>query len=220
MEERKPIGSMSGRETDPAGTPGRRLSTQEFAGLLERESRCLWTVAAGVLGDPSEAEDVLQEAALMALGKLEQFDRATDFAAWMGRFVRNVALNQMRKRGRRRTHAFAPEAMMELSGEGIGRNGRAPGGESGGLPVDLRGELRPGQEDFDDLVLEGLRELNPIPRAALLLRTVLGLSYREVARVLEIPEGTAMSHVHRARKSLREHLEGPGARNRLTGGAS
>ena len=74
------------------------------------------------------------------------------------------------------------------------------------LPVNGNGELAPDQSAFDDRVLAGLHELSEPQRACLLLRTVLDLSYREVASTLEIPEGTAMSHVHRARQTLREKL--------------
>ena len=77
-------------------------------------------------------------------------------------------------------------------------------------PVNEAGELLQDQEAFDDQVLHGLRGLGPDQRAALLLRTVLGLGYREIAGALEIPEGTAMSHVHRAREALRRRLESVG----------
>ena len=74
------------------------------------------------------------------------------------------------------------------------------------LPVNGRGELRSDQAAFDDRVLRGLRELSAVQRSALLLRAVLELKYHEIARALEIPEGTAMSHVHRAREVLRARL--------------
>ena len=141
----------------------------------------------------------------MALGKLEQFDPETHFNAWMGRFVRNVALNQRRKLGRRATTPTDPEVLAGLPAT----NGR---GALPVPPVSRYGELRPDQSAFDDRVLAGLQELSGTQRACLLLRTVLDLSYREVASTLEIPEGTAMSHVHRARQALREKLEGEVAR--------
>src|SRR5262245_38843036 len=82
------------------GEPARagRLTADEFAARFQSEARVLWTVAAGVLGDAGEAEDVLQEAAMMALSRLDRFERDTSFLAWMAAFVRNVALNHLRKR--------------------------------------------------------------------------------------------------------------------------
>jgi RNA polymerase sigma-70 factor (ECF subfamily) len=183
------------------------LTAEEFAERFQESGRVLWTVAAGVLGGPSEAEDVLQEAALMALSKLDRFDRDTDFVAWTGRFVRNVALNHARKRGRRATGPVAPDRFAEIAEGGGGARGPGPSPAPRPAPVDGRGQLAPGQEAFDDLVVEGLRDLAADQRAALLLRTVHELSYREISAVLESPEGTAMSHVHRARHALRRHLE-------------
>jgi len=58
-----------------------------------------------------------------------------------------------------------------------------------------------------DRVLEALVSLEETARACLLLRTVLDKSYREISLALDIPEGTAMSHVHRARKAMRRMLE-------------
>ena len=70
-----------------------------------------------------------------------------------------------------------------------------------------RGRVDPQQHGFDDAVLAALNTLGETARACLLLRTILDLSYRELAETLEIPEGTAMSHVHRARAAMRKALD-------------
>jgi len=196
MSSVTPTKGMPGRGPFISQAAAATLTAEEFAARYDAAARVLWTIAAGVLGDPSEAEDVLQEACVMALGKLEQFDPETHFTAWMGRFVRNVALNHRRKLGRRATTPTDPEVL----------GGLPAGNGKSALPVNGNGELVLGQTAFDDRVLAGLHELSGTQRACLLLRTVLDLSYREVARTLEIPEGTAMSHVHRARQALREKL--------------
>lgn len=205
MDHPKSMPLRGPRSGEPATAP---LTAEEFAQRFQGSGRVLWTIAAGVLGGPSEAEDVLQEAALMALSKLDRFDRHTNFVAWAGRFVRNVALNHARKRGRRATDPLAPELVVEIAEGGAGARGLGAASSPARrpAPVDGRGRLAPGQEAFDDLVVEGLRELSADQRAALLLRTVNELSYREISAVLEIPEGTAMSHVHRARHALRRSL--------------
>jgi RNA polymerase sigma-70 factor (ECF subfamily) len=51
-----------------------------------------------------------------------------------------------------------------------------------------------------------LGDVGEVARACLLLRTLEGLEYAEISRLLEIPEGTAMSHVHRTRRYLRDRL--------------
>ena len=196
------------------------MTAEEFATRFQASARALWTVAAGILGNRSEAEDVLQDAALMALEKLDRFEPGTNFLAWMGSFVRNVALNRRKKHVRRQTESSDPSVLdgshrARAAGEPPRSrlNGHAHDGRPA-APIDDRGELSMHQEDFDDRLLAALQTLGEVPRACLLLRAVTELGYRDIANLLAIPEGTAMSHVHRSRVQLRATLTGeldPGA---------
>ena len=60
--------------------------------------------------------------------------------------------------------------------------------------------------ELDDALTRALAALSETARAALLLRTVLELDYDSIARLLDVPPGTAMSHVHRSREALRRAL--------------
>lgn len=173
------------------------MTRDEFGQLFAQTSRKLWCIAAAVMGDRSRATDVVQEAAVVALGKLNEFDPSTSFAAWMGQIVRYTALNQARKRGRELPGLTDPAAM-----DASHRHAppRPPS------PVDAAGHLRDDQGVFDDQVQRALRQLEETARSCLLLKIVADLSYAEISRTLGIPEGTAMSHVHRARKAMRERL--------------
>jgi len=180
------------------------LDAEQFAVRLQASARVLWTVAAGVLGNRSQVEDVLQEAALIGLQKLDQFRPDSNFTAWMARIVRFVALNQTRTRSRRRTFDSDP-VLLDREPE-LARDVAGPGRPA----VDLRGELGPDDGAFDDELSGALAELKPMARSCLLLKTLLGLEYQEIADALDIPLGTAVSHVHRARRFLRQRLsEGP-----------
>lgn len=177
--------------------PADVLDPQGFAAHFAEAFRTLWLVAVGVVRDRALAEDVVQEAAIVALGKLEQFEPGTNFRAWMSRITRNIALNAARKRVRRPEAALDPSAIEYAATD---RSAGAPG--HGGL-----GErLAPDAYAFDDAVLGALRLVGDTARACLLLRTIEGLAYGEISELLDIPEGTAMSHVHRARKAMREYL--------------
>jgi RNA polymerase sigma-70 factor (ECF subfamily) len=171
---------MPRRYPEPEAPPP--LTSAEFAARFQAGARTLWTLAAGVLGDPAEAEDVLQEAYVAAAAKRDQFRADTNFLAWVGRFVRHLALNERRKRGRRRTRSADPETLdlRELAG----RSGRAsPLACASRAPIDERGALHVDQAEFDDELLAGLEELGETPRSCLLLRVLLELSYAETARV-------------------------------------
>ncbi len=156
-----------------------------------------------MLGDRWHAEDVVQEAALIAMEKLDQFDRETNLTAWLAKIVRNVALNHSRRRTIEKRWAMnARDEAARGTGEGTAR------GEGGAGA--LRGHVRRDNGELmgiaDEQVLAALSILSDTARSCLLMRTVLDLSYREIAAALEIPPGTAMSHVHRAREALRSHL--------------
>jgi RNA polymerase sigma-70 factor (ECF subfamily) len=195
-----PSGDGRPSQRSPLGPAAGSLNAEEFAVQLQVSARVLWTVAAGVLGNRSQVEDVLQEAALIGLQKLNQFRPDSNFTAWMGRIVRFVALNQARTRSRRRTFDSDP---VQLDREpALARDAAAPPRPV----VDARGELGPDDGAFDDELSGALSELKPMARACLLLKTLLGLEYQEIARSLDIPMGTAVSHVHRARQFLRRRL--------------
>ena len=120
----------------------------------------------------------MQEAAVIALGKLSEFSPGTSFVAWMGQIVRYVAMNATRKEGRR-------GALLRSGAAPEVQRGVGPGGA--GLP--------PGLE-------AAMGELDETARSCLLLRIVGGMSYQQISAALGVPEGTAMSHVFRARKAL------------------
>jgi RNA polymerase sigma-70 factor, ECF subfamily len=163
------------------------LDGKGFSQRFEPLRETFQLIAAAVLGGRNDAEDVVQEAAVIGLRKLEEFEPSTSFSAWMAQIVRNVARNHARKQSRRRTIPADPGSLD-----------RAESGQP----------LRPGDRvtDLDSRVLLALNELEEVPRMCLLLRTVRQMPYRDIAMLLEIPEGTAMSHVHRSRRALRERL--------------
>ena len=174
--------------------------THDFTALFQSSYRLLWFIASGIVGDRTLAEDVVQEAAIVALGKWDQFKPGTSFNAWMGQIVRFVALNYARRRQKRRAIGLDQGALENLAC--VADNSPDPGG----LSIGLGGELPDDQRHFDDQMMEALGTLSGTARACLLLRTLEGLNYAEIAELLDIPQGTAMSHVHRSRRALRQYL--------------
>lgn len=178
-----------------------RLGPASFAAQFAQHARRLWVIAAAHVGRRDLAEDVVQEAAVIALQKLDQFAPGTSFGAWMAQIVRFTAQNRARTE-RRGAAAAAPLAE-------VAERLALPAADDAGLPVTPSGELAVDQRAFDDRVVAALASLSEVARACLLLQSVLELSVREIATTLEIPENTVASHVHRARARLREWLAEP-----------
>lgn len=171
-----------------------KMCSAEFAELFKASFRTLWAIAVGIVRDPALAEDVVQDAAIVALGKLDQYQPGSNFAAWMAQMVRFVALNQSRKT--RSHHALSADP------DRIGKGLAPVGGAIGTSQHDSE------RQRIDSRIMSALEDVADVARACLLLRTLDGLEYSEIARLLDIPEGTAMSHVHRSKRFLREKLAG------------
>jgi len=175
------------------------------AQLKDCYQRC-WLIAAAVTGDRVEADDIVQEAALVALQKRSEFTPGTNFGAWMAQIVRLTALNHLKKLNRRNTVVSDPTKMDQIESS---ETMLAPNGLFG---FTEDGRLIAHQTVFDDEISRALLNLGDVPRLCLLLRVVQQLSYDEIAESLQIPSGTVMSHVHRAKQSIREHLKKQSAR--------
>ena len=186
-----PSGIRNGSPVCPAGSFG----SGEFAESFQASYQTLWLVAVGVVGEPTMAEDVLQDAAIIAMGKLDQFSPGTNFNAWMGRIVRFVAMNHARKERKRRPVSSDTDASVRATLE----------------PNDASSSKadRSDQASIDPRMVGALDQLGDVARSCLLLRTIADMPYVEIAKLLEIPEGTAMSHVHHTRRFLRGRLSEP-----------
>lgn len=134
----------------------------------------------------------MQQAISIAIEKDQTFESEYQFVGWLSGIVRNCALNHRRKSWRRKTQATDPGQMTSIEGS-----------ISGDSPIDAAGEINPLQQSFDDRLQTALEQVSPKARSCLLLRIVEGLSYREISKLMAIPEGTAMNMVHRSKKQLR-----------------
>ena len=182
------------------------LDIESFAAQLKDCYQRCWLIAAAVTGDRVEADDIVQEAALVALQKRSEFTAGTNFGAWMAQIVRLTALNHLKKLNRRNTVVSDPTKMDQIESA---TTTLAPNNLFG---FTEDGRLIAHQTAFDDETRLALLNLGDVPRLCLLLRVVQQLSYDEIAESLEMPSGTVMSHVHRAKQSIRAHLKNQSAR--------
>ena len=172
----------------------RALPTEEVVHLYTEAAPRLWCVAVAIVGDRHAAEDVLQDAAVVVLQRSDQFQEGTNFAAWAGQIVRNISLRRLRDSRRHRAVEFSAEYAGPLDDHRV-----ASVRELSFEPDDL---------GIDDDLARALGTLTETARVCLLMKTVLDLSYAEIAVSVGVPEGTAMSHVHRSRKVLYQQLRG------------
>jgi RNA polymerase sigma-70 factor (ECF subfamily) len=165
------------------------LSAEEFGKLALEQIDTLARVAASLTGNRAEAEDLVQETYLRALRARTQFEPRGDqgLRPWLLRILHNTHLTRA-TRARRQPVATDPETLEGHAGEGA--NAAFPA-----IPHEL-----------DDTVRAAVAELPPDLRSALTLWAVEELSYKEMATVLDIPIGTVMSRMHRARQALAAKL--------------
>ncbi|MBX2850787.1 MAG: sigma-70 family RNA polymerase sigma factor [Phycisphaeraceae bacterium] len=202
---------MANDSSDQPDTIGQAgpLTDVSFAELFRSSYPVLWGIALGMTGNRADAEDVVQEAALIGFRKRSTYEPGTRFHAWMAAIVRNTANNQRRKTTRNRHQELQDNQLQAAAPD---RTGSLEAASQGVIQADLQA--------FDDQLLEALQSLTPVARACLLLRTVHELDYDAIAEVMDIPKNTALSHVHRARKTLREKLSGRAAPDTKEGGTN
>ena len=157
---------------------------EAFGVLVTRYQRPAYLVALSVTGNSEDAEDVAQESFLVTLRRLEDNRDPERFGGWFLTIVRNRARNLLRRERIRKTDDLVPEL--------------SPGRGGPGQDLD-RWEIR----EHIERALEGLSEVR---KEVLFLHDLEGWKHREIGERLGIPDGTVRSHLHFARKYLRERL--------------
>ena len=149
----------------------------------------------GLLRRQADADDAVQEAVLKAWRDFPRYHERSRFSAWILTYL----VHTIRNRNRRLDRALEVPLPAELEApETLLSNEAAYDGFLRAPEAVL--------ESLDEHLADAIRDLPGAERAVLLLRAVGELSYREIAEVLHVPEGTAMSHLCRARKRLRISL--------------
>jgi len=158
-----------------------------FEELYRTHAARLYRVACRMLGNPADAEDLLQEIFLAAHRKLETFRGESALGTWLYRLAVNLCLDYLRSRAGR-----AIQMTDSLDDEpGLSDAGSRGLAERTVTKMDLE---------------RALAQLPEGCRTAFVLHDVEGLEHREVAEVMGIAEGTSKSQVHKARLRLRALL--------------
>ncbi len=166
----------------------------ELAPVLDR----VFAVALRLAGNRDDAQDLVQDAAIQAFRAFDSFTPGTNFKAWITRILVNRFLNIKRAQSRRPQTVSIDEAEdFFLFQQAQNRRLLAKGSDpAAALTAKLDRQL----------IADALLELPPEFRAVATLYLVEGLSYEEIARMLEVPIGTVRSRLHRGRKLLQKSL--------------
>ena len=159
-----------------------------FRRLVEMHMHAVHALGHRMLGSHDDADDVAQETFVRAYRALDRYDESYSFYTWLRTIATRVALNEIDKRKRRQTTGGES---FETAAEVVAASGPDPCEQVAG-------------EELAEAVQASLRTLPAEFRAVLALRTYEQMSYEEIATTLEIPIGTVMSRLNRARRLMRE----------------
>lgn len=162
---------------------------------MRRYQRPVISLLVRLTGDSAFAEDLAQETFVKAFRNLAAFDATRRLSAWILRIAHNVAIDAMRRR-------HIQIVSTDAAATGDARHVAEPAAPSTADPVERQALSRALQN--------AMAALRPDQREAVVLRYEEGLSFEEIGQVLGIPEVTARSHVHRARKELARLLTAAG----------
>jgi RNA polymerase sigma-70 factor (ECF subfamily) len=159
-----------------------------FEELVMTYQHRVFGVALRMLGNRAEAEDVAQEAFVRAHRALGEFRGDAKLSTWLYAITSRLCLNRLAS-GERRLTRQGEDALLRLS-------------DAGPRP-DAALERR----ELETALGQAIAELPEDRRIVVVLRDLEGLSYEEIAQVLELTLGTVRSRLHRARADLKEKLE-------------
>lgn len=170
----------AGQVEDTAGVPS-------WDEVVEQHSDRVYRLAYRLTGNRHDAEDLTQEVFVRVFRSLSTYTPGT-FAGWLHRITTNLFLDQARRKQRIRFDALSDERADRLSSA-------SPGPDAAYA-----------DQTFDDDIERALATLPPDFRAAVVLCDVEGLSYEEIAEILDAKLGTVRSRIHRGRAMLRSAL--------------
>ena len=177
------------RDEDPDGQTMRRAQEGDAEAREELARSCqrsAYLFGLQLLRNREDALDVAQEATLRVLGSLSRFDADRPLRPWLLRITRNLVHDRWRRSRNRTDVPLSEEILAE--------------------PDSVDPEKRLERLERQRLVWRELAALPEDAREIVVLRDYRDLSYAEIAEVLDVPLGTVMSRLHRARTKLGERV--------------
>ena len=166
--------------------------------LVEKYYRRIYNLAYRFVGDQEEANDLAQDIFTAAYQNLKRFRGESKFSTWLFQIATNRGKNRFKYLKRRGYFANKGPIDGDEDREGLPRE--LP--DTSSNPEDLLAG-----KEIQRIVQEAIDDLEPDHKEIVILRDIEGFSYEEIARMLDLPEGTTKSRLHSARMVVKEKLK-------------
>jgi len=163
------------------------MSLEAFKTRVLPVKNKLYRFAYRLLGDESEAQDVVQEVLIKVWGQRDRMDELENMEAWCMRITRNLSYDKLKSKTRKYTEPLAEGFDVGATGE------RSP-------------EERTEQKDMMRMIRSLMERLPDKQRHVMQLRDIEGYSYKEIGEILELDMAQVKVNLFRARKKIRESL--------------
>lgn len=166
-----------------------------FEELIGSYQKRVFNLALRIIGNYDDAADLAQEAFVRIYKAISSFKEQSSFSTWVYRITTNVCLDEIRKRKNRKV-VYIDEDIQTDDGE---MKRQVISSDPGPDEAAERSEIR-------RIVNDAINRLPEEQRVVITLRDLQGMSYEEIARILELPAGTVKSRINRARLALKNML--------------
>lgn len=166
-----------------------------FEKLIEIYQKKIFNLAYRIVGNYDDASDLAQEALIRIFKSIANFKEQSSFSTWVYRITTNVCLDEIRKKKNRRVLSLDEEIHVE-----DGEMKRQIMSDDP-LPDEVAE-----REELRSIVSRAIDSLPEEQRVMITLRDIQGLSYEEIAEVLNCPGGTVKSRINRSRQALKNVL--------------
>jgi RNA polymerase sigma-70 factor (ECF subfamily) len=193
-----PNASSPNASSPNAASPNREAArAAAFRQLVERHQRRAFAIAFGLVRDENDAHEIVQEAFLRVYKGLATFEGTSSFFTWLYRIVTNLAIDLMRKPGRKAAELDEGKAVDDEPDAPLALVSRIDGAD----PLDV---VR--RKEIAARIKTALDALPPYHRSVILMREVEGMSYEEMAEAMDVSKGTIMSRLFHARQKMQKAL--------------
>lgn len=205
-------GSEAGRQLKSGGSiAGGQPSPERDQFLVERAQRGdkdafrqlvvayqerLFTVVRGMVRNQEDAQDITQDVFIKAYASIGSFQGQSSFYTWLYRIAVNMTIDYRRRKGRRQESSFDEKIDPDAAEGAELPDARVLSPQRAYLDKELGGKIR-----------QAMESLPEDQRTAIVLRELEGLSYKEIADMMECSQGTVMSRLFYGRKKLQEILK-------------